>query len=147
MSLGKKSDQGNIDAYFESNATSTRTSFGIDSDRMSNISSELSNILYELQAFNTERHPSESRDTTFKVTNSNTMPHRHESCNSTDLSRTPSNTFQPQRRYPKTEVQYDPTKPSYNENHRVRILRGRSRAEADPSDGLHGNSDSIYSSL
>ena len=113
---------------------------------MSNLSSELSNILYELQAFNTDRHPSESQSNVYDDdTNANTLPHRH-SEGAPDLSKTVS-TFKPGRAYAKTEVQFDSTKPPTIEHHRVRVLRGRSRAEADPSDGLHGNSDSIYSSL
>jgi len=132
----------------ELDPASRPTSFGIDSDRMSNLSSELSNILYELQAFNTERHPSETQGSLYDcdVVNAATLPHRTTADpGPPDLSRSVS-TFKPGRAFAKTEVQPQPSD-SIEPHHRVRVLRGRSRADADPSDGLHGNSDSIYSSL
>jgi len=151
----KTKEPSTIDSYLEGSTNTSRcTSFGIDSDRMSNISSELSNILYELQAFNTDRHPSEAHDSMYNTqdSNSKTLPkaYRREP-GDTDLSSNTS-TFKPERRYAKTEVKYDDKKQvnggGFQEKHRVRVLRGRaSRGEADPSDGLHGNSDSIYSSL
>ena len=128
------------------------TSFGIDSDRMSNLSSELSNILFELQAFNTERHPSDTQGGNLydcEVVNAATLPHRTtaDTPGPPDLSRSVS-TFKPGRAFAKTEVQPPASSTSVEPtHHRVRVLRGRSRADADPSDGLHGNSDSIYSSL
>ena len=146
----KKKEAHTIDSYFDSNPTPRCTSFGIDSDRMSNISSELSNILFELQAFDTDRHPSETHNLTFRSNeNSKTLPahsKRREPVN-TDISRNVS-TFKPARRFAKTEVKYENKPQNSGDNHRVRILRGKnSRGETDPSDGLHGNTDSMYSSL
>ncbi|XP_057293625.1 uncharacterized protein LOC130622207 [Hydractinia symbiolongicarpus] len=145
MSLQQnQSEMKNIDSYLGSGTNSARTSFGIDPDRVSNLSSELSNILFELQAFDTEKHPRELHGAIYSESDSKTLPHRRQ-LGATDLSR--SSTFKPQRGYAKTEVHFDLEKPPHIDHNRVRILRGRSRAEADPSDGLHSNSDSIYSSL
>ena len=122
----KKKEAHTIDSYFDSNPTSRCTSFGIDSDRMSNISSELSNILFELQAFDTDRHPSETHNLTFRSNeNSKTLPahsKRREPVN-TDISRNVS-TFKPARRFAKTEVKYENKPHNSGDNHRVRILRG-----------------------
>jgi len=122
----------------------------MESDRMSNISSELSNILYELQAFDTNRPKDSPRS---QQKQSNTLPthHRHEPP-MTDISHSPMSTFRPNndnKSYAKTEVvTYDESKPpSYTDHQRVRILRGKSRQEADPADGLHSHSGSMYSSL
>ena len=115
-------------------------SFGIESDRMSNISSELSNILYELQAFDTNAPCDTEEGRSHAVhTNSN-----YDSTTS-ELSHSPMSTFRPEKK--KSEILYSETKPpSYTDHQRVRLLRGRSRQETDPADGLH-SPGSMYSSL
>lgn len=156
MSLDRKRKDFTMDPYMSSGNTSRRGSFGIESDRMSNISSELSNILYELQAFDTtlpkDSHVSDNNKCTGPA--SSTLPHRRDPP-MTDISHNPMSTFRPtptntlnNKRYAKTEVAFDDAKPpSYTDHQRVRVLRGKSRQEADPSDGLHSPSGSMYSSL
>lgn len=115
-------------------------SFGIESDRMSNISSELSNILYELQAFDTNA-PSKTVDSRREVVSTES---NNDSPN-IDLSESPMSTFRPEKQ--KSEIPFNEKKPpSYTDHQRVRILRGKSRQDTDPADGLHSQS-SMYSSL
>lgn len=122
---------------------SRRGSFGMESDRMSNISSELSNILYELQAFDTNV-PHDTHERKPQASN-NTIPKREG--HMTDLSHSPMSTFRPQKDHAKTEITYEENKPpSYADHQRVRILRGKSRQDTDPADGLH-SPGSMYSSL
>lgn len=153
MSLDRnKQELHNINSYLENEDTSRPTSFGIESDRVSNLSSELSNILYELQAFDTNRPPAEMHGYNHHVTSdhgSQTLPIRREPP-ITDISHNSTSTFKPStREYSKTEVSYDDSKPppSYSDHHRVRLLRGKNRHEADPADGLHTHNGSMYSSL
>ena len=126
---------------------SRRGSFGMESDRMSNISSELSNILFELQAFDTNR-PNDTHENKPQAS-SHTLPARRDAPMATDLSHSPMSTFRPSDRgYARTEITYDESKPpSYTDHQRVRLLRGKSRQEADPADGLHSPSGDMYSSL
>lgn len=148
MSLDRnKQDLHNINTYLESAETSRPTSFGIESDRVSNLSSELTNILYELQAFDTNRPPAEFHMRPIDH-GSQTLPIRREPP-ITDISHNSTSTFKPSKKeYAKTEVVYDDSKPpSYSDHHRVRMLKGKNRHEADPADGLHTQNDSMYSSL
>ena len=128
-----KKDERNSEMFLDSADTSCRASFVIDSDRMSNISSELTNILYELQAFNT------------KPNDINSLPRTRDTIDTT-LSR--SSTFRPESQKTKTMTLKDQnnTKQVHTDNNRIRALRARTRAEADPSDGYHGASDN-YGSL
>ncbi|XP_047136896.1 uncharacterized protein LOC100201272 isoform X1 [Hydra vulgaris] len=112
---------------------SCRESFVIDSNRMSTISSELTNILFELQAFNTKPNNVKS-----SVSLRDTI----------DTNLDKSSTFRPQGQKTKTMIEKDQniTKQLQTDNNRIRGVRGRTRAEADPSDGYHAISDN-YGSL
>ena len=127
---------------------SRRGSFGMESDRMSNISSELSNILYELQAFDTNV-PQDTHERKQPHASGNTLPSSRHDGHMTDISHSPMSTFRPTKNKDshKSELQYEENKPpSYTDHQRVRILRGKSRQETDPADGLH-SPGSMYSSL
>lgn len=113
-------------------------SFGIESDRMSNISSELSNILYELQAFDTNSPPNTIDGRTETVTT-------NKDSQNVVLNESVMSTFRPEKS--KQEIPNGEKKPlCYTDHQRVRLLRGKSRQEADPADGLHSQA-SMYSSL
>ncbi|XP_066932534.1 uncharacterized protein [Clytia hemisphaerica] len=127
---------------------SRRGSFGMESDRMSNISSELSNILYELQAFDTNV-PQDTHERKQPQASGNTLPSSRRDGPMTDISHSPMSTFRPTKNKDsnKSDIQYEENKPpSYTDHQRVRILRGKSRQETDPADGLH-SPGSMYSSL
>lgn len=117
-------------------------SFGIESDRMSNISSELSNILYELQAFDTNA-PTNTVDSRRHVAFSNSS--NDSPSPNADSSESPMSTFRPEKS--KQEITYNEKQPPcYSDHQRVRLLRGKPRQETDPADGLHSPA-SMYSSL
>ena len=126
---------------------SRRGSFGMESDRMSNISSELSNILYELQAFDTNV-PQDTHERKQPQASGNTLATSRRNDPMVDISHSPMSTFRPSKKDShKSELQYEESKPpSYTDHQRVRILRGKSRQETDPADGLH-SPGSMYSSL
>ena len=139
----------NIDTYLESEDTSRPTSFGMESDRVSNLSSELSNILYELQAFDTNRPPAETRSIPVDY-GSQTLPSRREPP-ITDISHNSTSTFKPSKKhYSKHEdVVFEEAKPpSYTDHNRVRVLRGKNRQESEPADcDGSAHSGSMNSSL
>lgn len=137
----KKNTFGHEPEIFDDN--SRPGSFGIESDRMSNISSELSNILYELQAFDTNgprqyNDPSQNN----QITSSNYEQQFSE------LSNSPMSTFRPEKNQKnKLEaVESEKKQPIYTGHQRVRLLKGKSRQETDPADGLH-SPGAMYSSL